>query len=176
MDIIIISSQLVIAIKFSWKKINLCQTTIIHTRRTRKEKHILSFDFEWNNSPWIHMLSYPDTLSWFRTNQSFLFLREATNTNFTVFGFIRPGLELTIYRTRGEHTTITPLMWLGTSRFASHKNIFVIGMIFSCRTKCQVCVKQQSLRIWAYMMSTNFDIDLHLYKTRIILTFLFIWI
>jgi hypothetical protein len=28
---------------------------------------------------------------------------EATNTNFIVFGFTRPGLEHTIYRTRGEH-------------------------------------------------------------------------
>jgi hypothetical protein len=28
---------------------------------------------------------------------------EATTTNFIVFGLIRPGLESTIYRTRGEH-------------------------------------------------------------------------
>ena len=28
---------------------------------------------------------------------------EATNTNFIVFGLTRPGLEFTIYRTRGEH-------------------------------------------------------------------------
>jgi hypothetical protein len=28
---------------------------------------------------------------------------EATNTNFKVFGLTRPGLESTIYRTRGEH-------------------------------------------------------------------------
>ena len=28
---------------------------------------------------------------------------EATNTNFIVFGFTRFGLELTMYRTRGEH-------------------------------------------------------------------------
>ena len=28
---------------------------------------------------------------------------EATNTNFIVFGFTQSGLELTIYRTRGEH-------------------------------------------------------------------------
>ena len=30
-------------------------------------------------------------------------LAEATNTNFIVFGLIRPGLEPTIYHTRGEH-------------------------------------------------------------------------
>jgi hypothetical protein len=30
---------------------------------------------------------------------------EATNTNFSVFGLTRPGLELTIYRTRIEHAT-----------------------------------------------------------------------
>ena len=29
--------------------------------------------------------------------------REATNTYFIVFGLTRPGLEPTIYRTRGEH-------------------------------------------------------------------------
>ena len=28
---------------------------------------------------------------------------EATNTNFIVFGLTQPGLEPTIYRTRGEH-------------------------------------------------------------------------
>jgi hypothetical protein len=28
---------------------------------------------------------------------------EAANTNFKVFGLTRPGLEPTIYRTRGEH-------------------------------------------------------------------------
>ena len=28
---------------------------------------------------------------------------EATNTNFIVFGLTRPGLKLTIYRTRDEH-------------------------------------------------------------------------
>jgi hypothetical protein len=28
---------------------------------------------------------------------------EATHTNFIVFGLTRPGLEPTIYRTRGEH-------------------------------------------------------------------------
>ena len=30
--------------------------------------------------------------------------REATNTNFIVFGFTRSGLEPTIYHARGEHT------------------------------------------------------------------------
>jgi hypothetical protein len=29
---------------------------------------------------------------------------EATNTNFIVLGLTRPGIEPTIYRTRGEHT------------------------------------------------------------------------
>ena len=29
--------------------------------------------------------------------------KEATNANFIVFGLTRPGLEPTIYRTRGEH-------------------------------------------------------------------------
>jgi hypothetical protein len=54
------------------------------------------------------MSLHSDTLFWFRANQSLLFLlnaysREATNTNFIVFGLTRPGLEPTIYHTRGEH-------------------------------------------------------------------------
>jgi hypothetical protein len=32
--------------------------------------------------------------------------REATNTNFIVFGLIQPGLEPTIYHTRGEHAIL----------------------------------------------------------------------
>ena len=46
----------------------------------------------WNNSHQIDMSLNSDTLSWFRANQSLLFLfyaacsREATNTNFIVFG------------------------------------------------------------------------------------------
>jgi hypothetical protein len=38
--------------------------------------------------------------------------REATHTNFIVFGLTQPGLEPAIYRTRGEHLTITPPMRL----------------------------------------------------------------
>jgi hypothetical protein len=51
-----------------------------------------------------------DTLFWFRANQSFFFLLNAAClaekqqiTNFIVFDLTRPGLEPTIYRTRGEH-------------------------------------------------------------------------
>ena len=65
----------------------------------------------WNNSPRVELFIYSDTLSWFRANQSLLFLLnaacltgEATNTNVIVFGLTRPGLEPTIHRTRGLHT------------------------------------------------------------------------
>ena len=63
----------------------------------------------WNNSPWIDMSPHSDTLSWFRVNQSLLFLlnvaclAEKQNSNFTVFCLTRSGLEPTIYLTRGEH-------------------------------------------------------------------------
>ena len=57
------------------------------------------------------MSPHSDTLFLFRANQSWLLLLkycvlsgEATNTNFIVFGFTQPGLEPTIYHTRGEHT------------------------------------------------------------------------
>jgi hypothetical protein len=36
--------------------------------------------------------------------QCCVLIGEATNTNFIVFGLTRPGLEPTIYCTRGEHT------------------------------------------------------------------------
>ena len=46
---------------------------------------------------------------------------EATNTNFIVFGLIRPGREPTIYRTRGEHAdnygTDAVLIYRHLSRF-----------------------------------------------------------
>ena len=37
-----------------------------------------------------------------------MLIGEAANTNFIVFGLTWPGLEPTIYRTRGEHANITP--------------------------------------------------------------------
>ena len=58
-----------------------------------------------NNSPRIDMSLHSDTLFWFRANQYLLFLLNAAclAENFIVFGMTRPGLEPTIYRTRGEH-------------------------------------------------------------------------
>jgi hypothetical protein len=56
------------------------------------------------------MSLHSDTLFWFRANQSLLFLLNAACLaekqqiyNFIVFVLTRPGLEPTIYRTRGEH-------------------------------------------------------------------------
>ena len=55
------------------------------------------------------MSLHSDTLFRFRANQSLLlllnavWLAEATNTNFIVFGLTRPGLQHMIYHTRGEH-------------------------------------------------------------------------
>ena len=58
------------------------------------------------------MSLHSDTLFWFRANQSMLFLlydaclhvAEKQQIPILVFGLTRPGLEPTIYRTRGEHT------------------------------------------------------------------------
>jgi hypothetical protein len=63
----------------------------------------------WNSSPRIAMSSHSDTLSWFRANQSLLFLcnaaRRVEKQHIPIlFGSIRSGLEPTIYRT----LTITP--------------------------------------------------------------------
>ena len=56
------------------------------------------------------MSPHSDTLSWFRADQSLLFLLNAACllekqqiAICIVFGMTRPGLEPTIYRTRGEH-------------------------------------------------------------------------
>ena len=55
------------------------------------------------------MLLHSDTLFWFRANQSLLFLLNAAclaekqQIPISVFGFTRPGLEPTIYRTLDEH-------------------------------------------------------------------------
>ena len=60
----------------------------------------------WHNIPRIDMLLHSNTLSWFRANQSLLFLLNAAcliNTNFIVFGLTRTELEPSIYHTRGKH-------------------------------------------------------------------------
>ena len=59
-----------------------------------------------NNSPRKDMSHHSDTLSWFRTNQSLLFLLNAAcfaENEQIPMGLIRLGLEHTIYSTRGEH-------------------------------------------------------------------------
>jgi hypothetical protein len=63
----------------------------------------------WNNSPRIDMSLYLDTLSWFRSNQSMLFLlntaclAEKQQIPLLVFGLTRSWLEPAIYHTRGEY-------------------------------------------------------------------------
>ena len=64
----------------------------------------------WNNSPRVDMSPHSDTFSWFRANQSLLFLLNAASlveSNKYLFYSLcfhtRSGLEPTIYRTRGEH-------------------------------------------------------------------------
>ena len=50
--------------------------------------------------------------------------REATNTNFIVFGLTRSGLEPTIYRNRGEYanhyTTDEPTIYRNRGEYANH--------------------------------------------------------
>jgi hypothetical protein len=60
-----------------------------------------------DNSPWVDMSLHSNTLSWFQANQSLLFLLNATclveKQQIPVFGLNRPGLESTIYSTKGVH-------------------------------------------------------------------------
>ena len=76
-----------------------------------------------NNNSQIDMSPYLDTFFWFRTNQSLLFLldvaclaeKQATFTNFIVFGLNQSGLEPTIYHTwgkRGNHYTTDVVLLL----------------------------------------------------------------
>jgi hypothetical protein len=54
---------------------------------------------------------------------------EATNTNFIVFGLTRPGLEHTIYRTRGEHANHYATDAVFTKlHLLDIKNIFIIEL------------------------------------------------
>jgi len=57
----------------------------------------------WNNSPRVDVSLHPDTLTWFRANQSLFLLLIATHTNFIVFDLTQFEIEHTIYRTRGKH-------------------------------------------------------------------------
>jgi hypothetical protein len=59
----------------------------------------------WNKCSWVDMLSY--SIRIFLANQFPFFLLNAAClvvfTNFIVFGLTQPGVEPTMYRTRGEH-------------------------------------------------------------------------
>jgi hypothetical protein len=60
----------------------------------------------YSNSPRVNMSLHSDTLFWFRANQSLLLLLSAaclTEKQQIPIGLTPPGLEPTIYRTRGEH-------------------------------------------------------------------------
>ena len=63
---------------------------------------------------------------------------EATNTNFIVFGLIRPGLEPTFYRTRGEHANhyatdaVSAIYVLHTYKILDRK--LIDQMIYLCLT------------------------------------------
>jgi hypothetical protein len=58
---------------------------------------------------------------------------EATNTNFINFGLTQPGLELTIYRTRGEHANhyttdvVFKLFQLDEKRHAEQQLYYIYG-------------------------------------------------
>jgi hypothetical protein len=57
--------------------------------------------------------------------------REATNTDFIAFGLTRPGLELTIYRTRSEH--------------ANHYTTDAV----ICYDECVLLTYKEDIKYWA---------------------------
>ena len=54
-------------------------------------------------APLGHIILIPSQPVFALSPQCCVLSGEATNTNFIVFGLTQPGLEPTIYRTRGEH-------------------------------------------------------------------------
>jgi len=56
-------------------------------------------------APLGHIILIPSQ-SVFALTPLFLLSGETTNTNFIIFGLTRTELELTIYRTRGEHALL----------------------------------------------------------------------
>ena len=86
---------------------------------------------------------------------------EATNTNFKVFGLTRPGLEPTIYRTRGEHANhYTTDAVLVSSNFIQQSG--------TTNVKTKSCISD-TFEVTSVVMSTPICIqdDLHLsvYRT-----------
>ena len=83
------------------------------------------FDFysavHWSNNSRINMSQHSDTLSWFRVNQSLLFLLNAGCLAekqqipiLLLYSLTRSGFEPTIYPTRGKHAshnTIDAVNW-----------------------------------------------------------------
>jgi hypothetical protein len=77
-----------------------------------------------NNRPRIDLSPHSDTLAWFRAN----LLINATcleEKQHIVFGFIRSGLESTIYHTQGEHANHYTTDWvkINIESIAFHKQI-----------------------------------------------------
>jgi hypothetical protein len=90
------------------------------------------------------MSLHSDTL--IRANKFLLFLLnaayltdEATDNNFIVYGLIRPGLELTIYHTRGEHANHYTTD--AVSRYDDHTTeLYNIGLGLLCLTPLSLSV------------------------------------
>ena len=57
----------------------------------------------WHVAPLGHIILIPSRPVFALSPYCCVLRGEATNTNFIVFGLTPPGLESTIYRTRGEH-------------------------------------------------------------------------
>jgi hypothetical protein len=82
--------------------------------------------------------------------------REATNTNFLVFGLTRPGLEPSIYHTRGEHANhnTTETVWKYMSQVINMYSILETKFIFktfrftfSKHLELQICTLAPSINI-----------------------------
>ena len=75
---------------------------------------------------------------------------EATNTNLTVFGLTRSGLELTIYHNRDEHANHNPtnaVDWLGTNE---------LWLRYNAQTETHICINL--VHFWKLPSSGTFKI------------------
>ena len=103
------------------------------------------------------MSPHLDTLSWFRADQSFLFLLNAAClpekqqiSICIVVGMTRPGLEPTIYRTRGEHSnhyaTMRFVLYEATWTWPRHTFMSLTFRMFFSENKkiCGEILKKQN--------------------------------